>query len=186
MKKICLTLIISLFILSGCAEKKFEPFRPNPIKFEKTPEYKLDTKPLDDKTIEVVNNIRSEIKYGYFNSVTGKIEIINDKSKATYIMLTPEAYAKLADLLQITSDYRSLVKKQESLINDYVANINELKNISELERQISQRYCDEWATSENLYREERRLHKRDNTIDKIEFIGSNMVWGLILIGVLAL
>lgn len=163
-------------------DEKIEMSRPPDIKFEKTPDYVLDTETLDNAVYEKVTEFKDNIKYGQIKP-DGKIEVTDDENLADVVVLDSENYSRVGDIMTLTNAYRDVLKEHAVLINLYVMEINKYKELVELERLRSQILTDSWANSERLYLQERRLRQRENIINKSLLFGTNALW---LVGVAAL
>jgi len=177
MKKIITLLIIGMFIIS-CSPPAFKPFKPEVIKFDKSPVYSiqedLDKIPKPDP-----------IKRMYVKRITDKsFEVVADKSEATHIMLAPKEYAKVGAVVKLAKTYKGLVIDQEALINTYIDQINALKELYAMEQRKAEVYRELWISSENAYNQEKWEHDWDNRIHKAGLygitIGSIIVFLLLL------
>lgn len=152
MGRYIITLLLALSLIS-CAPAKFVPQKSLDIKFDKTPEYKLDLtkipKPDPLKPMFVDENFEE-----------------TDSANARYIVLTPNEYAKIAALVKLTIAYKEISKEQEALVNSYIRNINSLKELVELDQIKIQQYRELWVDSENMFRQEVYDHKVDNAINR--------------------
>lgn len=146
MKNYIVWIFLVLFCI-GCAPKHFEPFQPPEIKFEKTPEYKLDLSSIQRP--ERLNVVYLDDK---FNEV--------DVDGAKYVLLTPHEYAKVGALVQMVVTYKQVAVEQETLVNLHINTINALKEYLELERQKSLQYRELWVNAENNYRYEKWEHDK--------------------------
>ena len=159
MKKCILFVLIIIFSSASCAPKEFTPFKPDEIKFEKTSDYDIKQ--------DLENIIKPDpIKPIYARVVNDQIEIVEDRSLATHILLPPQEYAKVAAVVKLSITYKDIILQQEALINQYIAQTNVLKELLEMERQKSLNYRELWVISENMYRQERYDHQVDNFINK--------------------
>ena len=86
--------------------------------------------------------------------------------EASYVVLVPSEYAKIAALLKLAKTYKSIVKEQEVLVNAHIQINNLVKEYLALERAKADEYRTLWADSENAYRQERYYHKVDNAVNK--------------------
>lgn len=153
MKKIICAVICCLFLI-GCGPTLVEKKELQPLQFDKMEEYKvnIDDIPKPDK-----------IKRIY---LTENYDITEDPSEASFILLTPEEYAKVEALLDVIIAYKDVINKQEYLVNTNVKIINTLREYLALERQKAQAYRDMWVDSENAYRQEKYDHRMDNAINR--------------------
>ena len=154
-------IILMIFSLVSCAPtpvlvKEY----PLQINFEKTPEYSVQDKlaniPKPDK-----------LKPMYVKISGDDIQIVETREEATHILLVPKEYAKIGALLKLAKTYKAVAIEQEALVNTYIAQINGLKELLELERQKSQLYQEMYVESENAYRTERYQHNMDNIANKV-------------------
>jgi hypothetical protein len=177
-------IISCIIILNGCATTKFEPFEPDPVKFEVTPEYKVNTTELD-------NLLKESIEKQYFAKEViidenNKIKILDENSneQPTHILMLPEEYKNVANIVDIAMAYRDTTFAQSDLINTHIATVNSLKELAELERQKVLLYRSAWVDSENMFRDERKLRTRENLANDARFwlvtIGSAVAFAFIL------
>jgi len=161
-------LIFSILIfMIGCAPAPFIPRKPPDIKFEKTVLYVLDLSkiPKPDK-----------LKPIWMDS---KFNQVDSPDKASFVVLSPQEYAKVGAIVKLAKNYKSIAKEQETLINIYIDQINALKEYVALEKAKSEEYRNLWIDSENKYRQEVYSHKMDNILYK-------GVFGIISVGALVL
>lgn len=147
-------MVVCCLFLIGCGPALVEKKELQPLQFDKMEEYQvsLDDIPKPDK-----------IKRIY---LTEKYDITEDPSEASFILLTPEEYAKVEALLDVIIAYKDVIHKQEYLVNTNVKIINTLREYLALERQKAQAYRDMWVDSENAYRQEKYDHRMDNAINR--------------------
>ena len=146
-------IIILILSLAGCAPAVFVPRELSKTEFKPTPVYSIDlTKiPKPDK-------LRPIFMDADFNEV--------GPEEASYVVLAPSEYAKVAALLKLCKTYKAIVKEQEILVNAHIQIINSLKEYTALERAKADEYRTLWADSENAYRQERYYHKMDNAVNR--------------------
>jgi hypothetical protein len=159
MKKIIAILLIGMFLIS-CAPPAFKPFKPEPIKFDKTEPYsvqeELDKIPKPDPIVRM-----------YVKKITDKtFEVVANKAEATHIMLAPSEYAKVGAVVKLAKTYKELVIDQEALVNTYIEQINALKELYAMEQRKAEVYRELWISSENAYRQEKWEHDWDNRLHK--------------------
>jgi hypothetical protein len=171
-KLIVVGLLILTFGFFGCAPAQFVAKEPPVIKFETTPKYKVD---LSD-----IIKPESPVKVW----VDEKFQKVDDPSKAKYLILTHDEYAKYVAQLKIKKTYEEIINEQEILINTYVDIINGLKELVSLEQAKAKAYRDLWADAENSYRQEKYDHQIDNFVNR-GIIGLISI-GTIIIAILAL
>ncbi len=169
MKLFKILIIPALVLFAGCASKDFKPFEPDPIKFEKTPDYKVDTSKLDDLlkgAIEKQYTAKEAIIHD-----DGKVEFLppGSKLKPTHVVLLPAEFKEVANIVDIAMAYRDTTLAEEGLINTHIATVNSLKELAEMERQKVLIYREQWVNSENLYRHEAKVHRRDNLVNDVKF-----------------
>lgn len=167
-----ITILLSFVLLTSCAPSQFVAKEPPVIKFDPTPKYKTDLSDIvkPDKPIHMW--------------VDEKFQKVDDPSKAKYLVLTHDEYAKYVAQLKIKKTYEEIINEQEILINTYVDIINGLKELVALEQAKAKAYRDLWADSENAYRQEKYDHQMDNFINK-GIIGAISI-GAIIVCILAL
>lgn len=167
MKKIILLLSISfIFISSGCNTIKTKDIPiPEPLNIEKTPNYKVDTKELDDKLLKA-----ADIKTQYGKVVDGKIEITENSDEAEMILLDPNEFSKIADCLEIAYSYKTIAKSQSELINEYISNINSAKELAAIERAKLIIATENWKSSLDLYNQEHKIRLREKILNKLELV----------------
>jgi len=177
MKKILSILLIGVFLIS-CAPAPFKPFKPEPIKFDKTEPYsvqeQLDKIPKPDP-----------IERMYVKKLTETtFEVVADKAEATHIMLAPSEYAKVGAIVKLAKTYKELLLDQETLVNTYIEQINALKELLAMEQRKSEVYRELWISSENAYRQEKWEHDWDNRLHKAGLYG--ITFGSIIVFLLLL
>lgn len=146
MKKWIIILFLVLFCV-GCGPKHFEPFQPPEIKFQETPEYKLDLSSIKKP---------EKIQPMYLDDNFKQVSI----DKAKFILLTPQEYAKVGAIVEMAVTYKKIAEGQETLINLHINTINTLKEYMELERKKSLQYRELWVNAENNYRYEKWEHSK--------------------------
>jgi len=161
---IFISLIIFTFFLVSCASSPtFSPKKMPELKFEKTPSYELD--------LSKVPKIEKPIKI-WVDENFDRVDINNAK----YLVLAKPEYAKFIAQLGLKKMYKDISLHQEILINQYIDNINALKEYLALERAKAEEYRQLWIDSENSYRHEQQLHAQDNAVHKtmigIGYIGT--------------
>ena len=163
MKKL-IALILGAFLVA-CAPAPFKPFKPEIIKFDKTPSYSVQgelekiTKPDPPKRMYV-----KKIDDTTYQVVATKLE-------ATHVMLAPSEYAKVDALVKLTKAYKGVAIDQEGLVNTYIDQINALKELLAMEQRKSEVYRELWISSEDAYRREKWEHDWDNRIHKTALYG---------------
>jgi len=164
MKKIITLIIIGIFLIS-CAPAAIKPFKPEPIKFDKSPAYSIQ---------EDLDKIPKPqpLKRMYVKKVTNiTYEIVANKEEATHIMLAPKEYAKVGAIVKLAKTYKGLIIDQETLINTYIDQINALKELYAMEQRKAEVYRELWISSENAYNQEKWEHDWDNRIHKAGLYG---------------
>ena len=158
MIKKTVSLILVTLIVTSCAPAKFDPWTPPEIKFEPTPSYEIQ---------EALKNIpKPEKLEPMYVIISGdKVEEV-PREQATHILLAPKEYAKVGGVVKLAKTYKEIVIEQEAIINSYIEANNALKEMLELERQKSLMYREMWVDSENMYRQEKYEHDRDNYINR--------------------
>ena len=176
MKKLIALGILILFIIS-CAPAPFKPFKPEPIKFDKTDPYSVQ---------EYLNSLPKPepMKRIYVKKINDTTYQTVQKAEATHIMLAPSEYAKVGAVVKLAKTYKELAIDQELLINTYIDQINALKELVAMEQRKAEVYRELWIGSENAYRREAWEHKWDNRINKAGLYGVTL--GSILIFLLML
>lgn len=159
--------ILLLLGLCGCAETL--PIKPEPIKFDKTPQYNIQDDLNKIQKPEMINPV-------YVKIINNKI-VTTDKSDATHILLNPQEYAKVGAVVKLAGQYKTIILDQEELVNLYIAQINTLKEIVELERQKSASYYDLYINMNALYKSEKKDHLIDNIINRglIGILGAGLI-----------
>jgi len=164
-----IVLFLLIVSLVGCAPAVFVPRELPQVKFEPTPTYSIDLSkiPKPDKLKPIFMDVN-------FKEVSA--------DEASYVVLVPSEYAKIAALLKLCKTYKDIVKEQELLVNAHVQIINSLKEYLALERLKMEEYRILWADSENAYRQERYYHKMDNAVNKgaMSLISLGAIIGIIL------
>lgn len=178
-----IVMFVALFFMvgvlfSGCAPKPFVPFKPEPIKFEKTDPYSVQE--------DLAKIPKPEpIKRMYVKKIDEKTyEVVENKEEATHIMLAPSEYAKVGALVKLAKTYKELAIDQEELVNIYIDQINALKELLAMEQRKAEVYRELWISSENAYRYEAWEHKWDNRLHKAGLYGitlSSLVVFLLLL-----
>ena len=151
-KHMFLLLLCSIFLI-GCSPSLVEKRTLPELQFEQMEEYyvNLDYIPKPEKLKRIY--LTDDYK-------------VTDAENASFILLTPNEYAKVEALLDIIIAYKDVIHKQEFMLNTNVKIINTLREYLALERHKAQAYRDMWADSENMYRQERHDHMIDNAINK--------------------
>jgi hypothetical protein len=167
-----IVILLSFVFITSCAPAQFVAKEPPQIKFETTPKYKTDLADIikPDKPIHLW--------------VDEKFQKVDDPSKAKYLILTHDEYAKYVAQLKIKKTYEEIINEQEILINTYIDIINGLKELVALEQAKAKAYRDLWVDSENAYRQERHDRQMDNLVNR-GIIGAISI-GAIVIAILAL
>lgn len=152
---LCLMVLVS----NGCAEK-FEAFKAPPISIAAPDNYDIQAD---------LNKIPkpSKIKRMYAKILNdGRLQFVDDSTKADVFVLVPEEYAKINMLKELAITYKKIIIEQEELVNTKnhtIAELLRLIKIIEAERDIA---ITGWENSENMYRQEKRSHQIDNAINK--------------------
>lgn len=167
-------MILGVFILSllqGCAPAKFTPVKSPEIRFEPTSKY--DVKQL-------LSEIQKpeKMKVIFINKDFKEVPI----KDASYILVTPKEYTKVAALLKLCHTYKNIILEQEKLVNVQIDITNSLKEFIKLEYMKSEHYKELWTNAENQYLQERYDHK----VDKVIYNGTILSIGAIAILLLAL
>lgn len=152
-------LCFMMILLCGCATR-FEAFKSEPIDLPKVEKY--DIKEDIDKLSKPTKIQR---RYARFTS-NSTLEFVDDPKNADVFVLMPSEYTKINVLKELAITYKSVIFKQEELVNLKNETINELQKLlklTERERDIALRA---WENSENAYRQEKAAHHRDNIINK--------------------
>lgn len=161
MRNVILVIVISTFS-TGCATGIAKKITiPEPLALERTEPYTTkNTEELEQQLIKTAQDITSNIKYG--TNINGKIEITTDPSKANYVLMTPDTFDKIADLVTLSNGCIDIIKEQNALINKYIENINSLKTLAEFERQKNILACTQWQQSEENFDAEHkaRVHEK--------------------------
>lgn len=172
MIRILLIIPTILLLLSNCAPKPFSPPVLEPIHYEKTPYY---------NSTQQINNIPKpeKLKPIYVNLNNNEITILNSSQNATHVMLAPEEYAKVGAVVKLATSYKQIILNTDILINEYIDQINILKETVELERKKAQVYRELWIGAVNMYQQERYDHQMDN-------LRNDIISGILFIGNIAL
>lgn len=153
--------ICFLFVIS-CSPKMLDVKQAEPIKFEKTEEYKLDL-----SKIPKPDPLKSLI--GVVQDTNGTIQVLDVESlgeSKQVMVLTPEEFQKIAQLVNLAVTYKQIVLQQTDLINENINTSNSLKEFVEIERLKSDAYNELWVASENQYRQEAYERRNDNFVNK--------------------
>lgn len=148
-------ILISIFLMIGCAPVKITPTPQVKAEFKKTPKYKLDLKGIPTPP---------KIEFIFMNN---KFKRVKNKNNAYYMTLIKKEYAKIPAYLKTINAIIKISKEQEKIINTHIGTINYLKEYIDLEQNKTNNYKILWTESENLYRHEKYLHKMDNTYNRI-------------------
>lgn len=155
MKKILLLIMMTVFVFGfGCAPKDFKPYQPSKLEFEKSKPHQLDLSqiPKPEKIQPIYVN-------DHFEEVS--------KENATMVVLTPDEYKKVGALVKLAVNYKQIAKEEAKLVNTKIDIINSLKELAALERKKVRAYRELWVNSENMYRQEKWEHDKDNLINRI-------------------
>ena len=176
---ICLSLIVISIggVFSGCTTttEKIQRSRPPDIALKNETPYVNDTADLDNRMVETATSLKSSLKYGMADP-SGKVALTEDKTKATYVLLTTENYAKVGDIIVLAGAYKKLLDDNTRLVNCYILEKNKLNEIISLERYRSQIITDAWAGSEEMYLDEKSQRTKENLFNKILLLGTNALW----------
>ncbi len=157
---------LSIVISSGCNTIKSKDIViPEQLKIEQTPNYKVDTKELDNKLLKA-----ADIKTQYGKLVNGKIEITQNSEEADMILLDPTEFSKFADVIEIAFSYKTIVKSQSELVNSYIEEINNVKSLAAIERAKLIIASENWKSVVDLYDQEHKIRVRENIFSKIELV----------------
>lgn len=160
MNKILLS--IFLFLIVSCSPNMVEvKERPN-LSFNKTEEYHIDLDSIKkpDPPVFIYGNVKDN---GKDISIIGSEDL---KNINRVVILTPEEFNKISQLVDLSVTYKKIILKQEDLVNEDIKIINSLKEFIEIERLKSDEYEKMWARSENMYRTEEYERRKDNVINK--------------------
>lgn len=160
-----ITLFFCIIFTNGCVTtSEFKIDDPLPrLQLQHTDSYVLDTSKLDDKFYDTVSKFQSELIY-------------EERDGQPVVIMSQDTYSKIADIVELTNGYKDITVAQENLINVYISEINSLKSLVEIKQDQAISYQKLWIASENLYNQERKIHRRDNLINDIKFFGSNILW----------
>ena len=167
-RSIILVVCVSMFSV-GCATniaKKIDI--PVELHLDRTPAYVKDTGLLEAELTRAATEITSNIKYG--TNVNGKIEITADPSKANFILMSPETFDSVADLITLTNGTITIIKEQGSLINKEIEDINSLKTLVEFERQKNILASIQWQHSEENFNAEHKTRVREKLIHTLSTV----------------
>ena len=154
-----------IFLLSNCSTKEFNPPKEVPLEFNKTEEYNISDKLNEIKKPEKLNPL-----YIKWDGSSPRFLVVNNSQEATHILLAPQEYAKVGQVVEIAKAYKTIITDQEDLINQFVYKENLWKELLQMERQKAINYRELWVNSENMYRNEKWDHRLDNFINKSMFI----------------
>ncbi len=159
-RRIILVLCLALFCTGlGCSQK-FTVVRPDPIEIEGPTHYNVK-----DELDRIPKPTKIKRLYGKVES--GHLEFVDDPAEADFFILAPKEYAKVTQLKELALTYKAIIIKQEELVNVKNATIEELLRLAailERERDVA---LTAWENSQNMYLQERRSHKIDNTINRV-------------------
>ena len=93
-------------------------------------------------------------------------EIVENKTDATHITLTPTEYAKVGALLKILKTYKGTIQDLEKIMNIKITTINDLKEMVEISERKAQKYAELYILYKNEYRQEKYEHDWDNRFHK--------------------
>ncbi len=136
-----------ILIFGGCSPKEFKPWSPPDIKYTSTEQYNIQ---------DQLNKIKKpkKIMPRWVNVNKTSIDFVNTQEEATFILLEPKEYRKVAVLVKLAGTYKKIILDQEDLINMYIEQINMLKQQTMLERDSSNRYRVLWIETENFRRQQ--------------------------------
>jgi hypothetical protein len=150
-------------IFCACASPKFEPFNPPIIDVQPTPPYsvkeQLDNLPMPKKLIKTWVKEEKDSKGNTFF-------VPSTKEEATHLLITSDQYANVGVLLQRAIALKAIALEQETLVNTYIDQLNQVKKLFVLEQNKAGTYRQEWIDSENAYRQEKAQHTLDNRINR--------------------
>ena len=163
-------ILLILFFSVACATPQTKESIDSKLTFEKTPEYSLDLSKIEKPQKLVPQYARIE------NNVIAFVS----KDQATHIVLVPEEYSKVAELLNVTITYKSIIKEQEILINTYIAEINSLKELLAIQQEINNQYKQLWTNSEKAYQQQKQDYDKQSWMNKIGYAITLIGGGVIL------
>ena len=162
-------IFLLILTLTGCATK--EPTYEKP-----------QLTPLTFKDIEHYNpNITMDSKLKEAGPPTflkmakdshGNIFVIPDTDKTTkpeFVGFVVSDLSKIEAMVDAKNAYRDITTAQGDVINAHIDTINALQKYVEIERQLTIGYYDLWQASQEAYRLERKEHRTDNLINKIQY-----------------
>lgn len=156
MNKILILLTI-LFCCVACGPKQFKPAELPKIEFNATSEYHLDLDKIQ-KPEKIVPQ---------FAKLSGNnLVFVSDSKEATHVVLVPQEYAKISEIINLAITYKSITKEQEVLINMYISQVNSLKELIAVQQETTKQYRELWIAAENSYRYEQYIHNQDNMYNK--------------------
>jgi len=158
-------IVMMLSFFQGCAPTKFTPVKSPEIRFELTSKYNVEKLLSEIKKPE-------KMKVIFINKDFKKVPI----NEASYILVTPKEYTKVAALLKLCHTYKNIILEQEKLVNIQIDITNSLKEFIKLEYMKSEHYKELWTNAENQYLQERYDHK----VDKVIYNGTILSIGTIM------
>ena len=152
--------IVLLFLFVSCSPKQFSPYKPPDLKLQPTPNVNIK----DD-----IENLPKpeKLKVIYVKKISdNSFEVVERSEESTHILLAPREYAKVGAIVKLAKTYKEIILISEGIVNTYIDEINALKELSALEREKVISYRELWVNSENMYRQEKFEHDKDNIINK--------------------
>jgi hypothetical protein len=130
MKKALLCVLTLVVLLSiSCAPQLYQVKDQPLIDLPKEEKYNVNLDSLNKYKPQPIQE-----QYGRYNK-DGKIELISgaDIKNVDVVVLTPQEYSKIDQILTLTTNYKQVIYLQEALINSRIDTTNQLKELLKLE-----------------------------------------------------
>lgn len=147
-------LLFFIFIFSGCAPSKFEPYNPPKIEFEKSEKYNPDFKDLEKPEAPE------------FIYLDDEFNIIEKEEDASYVALDNNEIKKIQILNELYNSQEDIINEQVNLVNIKIEQINTLKELISMKEQQINTYVSLYADERNKYLQERYDRKVESFIHK--------------------
>lgn len=174
MYKHTILLITIAIALIGCVsdgQDALETYTSDPIVFEPTSEYSLDTSKLDALNEETLAGLLDAQIYANIGE-DGSLSLTFDESEANAILIYSEDWSKVADLAEISSGYRNIITSQTELIKVQKETIKALQQLVLLQQSSKEIYKENFILANNLYKQENKLRMRENLLHEVRFFST--------------
>jgi len=161
MRKYLIYIMITCFLFMNCAPVEFIAAKPKPLNLAKADVYDIQS-----ELAKISKPKRIVRRYAKFNEDKTQLVFVDDPKEADVFILVPTQYGKINQLKELAITYKSIIIKQEKLINLKNETINELQKILQLTERERDVAISAWENSENAYRQEKAEHKRDNFVNR--------------------